>query len=153
MASGGGVLIKTIHLLRNVGQFDSVNAAQFDLLNLVVIYAENGRGKTMLAAILRSARTGDPIQIFERHRLGASHPPHIMLRDQAGVFGFQDAAWPRTLPQIAVFDDQFVSENVCSGMELQPGHRQNLPCGSSPEQRRLGTRGAKTIAVQPSSIE
>jgi hypothetical protein len=151
MASGGGVLITTIQLLRNLGKFDSVNAAQFDLLNLVLIYAEKGRGKTMLAVILRSARTGDPVHIFERHRLGASRPPHIMLRDPAGVFGSQAGAWPRTLPQIALFDDQFISEDVCSGMELQPGHRQNLPCGSSPEQRRLGTRGAKTIAVQPSS--
>jgi wobble nucleotide-excising tRNase len=43
-----------ISLLRNVGQFDSVNAgAQIPLSRFSLIYAENGRGKTTLAAILR----------------------------------------------------------------------------------------------------
>jgi wobble nucleotide-excising tRNase len=119
-------LIDKIQLLRNVGQFDSVNAAQFELSKLTLIYAENGRGKTTLAAVLRSARTGDPSIILERHRLGAMHPPHILLRDRSGMIAFQDGAWSRTLPAIVVFDDQFVSENVCSGMELETEHRQNL---------------------------
>lgn len=119
-------MIEKIQLLRNVGQFDSVNAAQFDLLKLTLIYAENGRGKTTLAAVLRSARTGDPSTILERHRLGALHPPHILLRDRTGMIAFQDGTWSRTLPDIVVFDDQFVSENVCSGMELETEHRQNL---------------------------
>jgi hypothetical protein len=34
--------------------------------------AENGRGKTTLAAILRSLGSGDPLPISERHRLAAS---------------------------------------------------------------------------------
>ena len=42
------------------------------------------------------------------------------------MIAFQDGAWSRTLADIVVFDDQFVSENVCSGMELDTGHRQNL---------------------------
>jgi wobble nucleotide-excising tRNase len=38
-------------LLRNIGQFNSVNAgAQIPLSKLTLIYAENGRGKTTLAA-------------------------------------------------------------------------------------------------------
>jgi wobble nucleotide-excising tRNase len=119
-------LIDKIQLLRNVGQFDSVNAAQFELSRVTLIYAENGRGKTTLAAVFRSARTGDPSTILERYRLGALHPPHIVLRDRTGMIAFQDGAWSRTLADIVVFDDQFVSENVCSGMELDTGHRQNL---------------------------
>ncbi len=119
-------MIEKIQLLRNVGQFNSVNAAQFDLLKLVLVYAENGRGKTTLAAVLRSAGTGDPSPILERHRLGAQHPPHIVFRDGNGVITFKDGAWSRQVPNIVVFDDQFVSENVCSGRELQTEHRQNL---------------------------
>jgi wobble nucleotide-excising tRNase len=95
-------------------------------LKLTLIYAENGRGKTTLVAVLRSARTGDPSTILERHRLGAMHPPHVVLRDRTGIISFQDGAWSRTLPEIVGFDDQFVSENICSGMELETGHRQNL---------------------------
>jgi wobble nucleotide-excising tRNase len=60
-------MLDRIQLLRNVGQFNSVNAgAQLPLSKLSLIYAENGRGKTTLAAILRSLNTGDPIPSYAR---------------------------------------------------------------------------------------
>jgi wobble nucleotide-excising tRNase len=50
--------LERIQLLRNVGQFDSVDAgARLPLSKLTLFYAENGRGKTTLAAILRSLST------------------------------------------------------------------------------------------------
>ena len=49
------------------------------LSRLVLGYAENGRGKTTLAAVLRSLGSGDPVPIIERHRLAAANPPHIVL--------------------------------------------------------------------------
>lgn len=53
-------MINNLQLLRNVGRFDSVNAAaNTPLSRLTLIYAENGRGKTALAAILRSLATAD----------------------------------------------------------------------------------------------
>jgi hypothetical protein len=49
----GRVLIRTVQLLRNIGTFDSVNAgAQLVLNKVALMYAENGRGKTTLAAAL-----------------------------------------------------------------------------------------------------
>jgi hypothetical protein len=48
-------LIERIQLVRNIGQFDSVSAgAQIPFTKLTLLYAENSRGKTTLAAILRS---------------------------------------------------------------------------------------------------
>jgi wobble nucleotide-excising tRNase len=119
-------LIERIQLLRNVGQFDSVNAGQLALSKLTMIYAENGRGKTTLASILRSAGNGDASIIAERRRLTAQHPPHIVLTDGVGAVTFQNGVWSRTIPDIVVFDDMFVAENVCSGVELETEHRQNL---------------------------
>ena len=119
-------MLDKIQLIRNVGQFDSVNSAQFDLKKLTFFYAENGRGKTTLAAILRSAGNGNAGVIEERRRLTAQHPPHIVLRDQAGVITYQSGVWSRNIPCIVVFDDRFVSENVCSGMEIETEHRQKL---------------------------
>lgn len=117
-----------IQLLRNVGQFDSVNeGAQLPLTRLALIYAENGRGKTTLASILRSASTGNAQLVTERHRLGAQHPPHIVLSPRAGPpLVFQNGAWSITLASIAVFDDHFVAQNVCAGVEIGTSHRQNL---------------------------
>ena len=48
-------MISRLQLLRNIGSFDSVaEGANIPLARLTLIYAENGRGKTTLAAILRS---------------------------------------------------------------------------------------------------
>lgn len=119
--------IERFQLLRNVGQFDSVNAgAQLALTPLTLIYAENGRGKTTLAAILRSLSTGDAGLIQDRHRLGAAHPPHVVLSVGGAQVVYQNGGWGQPLPRIAVFDDAFVAENVCSGIEIDTKHRQNL---------------------------
>jgi wobble nucleotide-excising tRNase len=39
---------------------------------------------------------------------------------------FQNNAWNRTLPNLVVFDDVFVDQNVSSGLAIEAGHRQNL---------------------------
>ena len=119
--------VERFQLLRNVGQFDSVNAgAQIALTPLTLIYAENGRGKTTLTAILRSLSTGDSALIEDRHRLGAAQRPHVVLAVSGQQVVYQNGAWAAPLPRVAVFDDAFVSANVCSGIEIESSHRQNL---------------------------
>lgn len=123
----GAMTVERIQLLRNVGQFDSVNAgAQIALTPLTLIYAENGRGKTTFAAILRSLSTGDPALIEDRHRLGAANRPHVVLSVGGAQIVYQNGAWGQPLPRVAVFDDAFVAANVCSGIEIETSHRQNL---------------------------
>ncbi len=122
-------MITRFRLLRNIGQFDSVSSgASLPLSRLTVIYAENGRGKTTLSAIFRSLATGDPIPIAERHRLAAANAPHAIIECDGGLqpATFQNNAWTRTLPELAVFDDVFVDANVYSGLVVATGHRQNL---------------------------
>lgn len=122
-------MINSIQLLRNIGLFDSVAAAaNIALARLTLVYAENGRGKTTLAAILRSLATGNPMPITERRRLAAQHPPHVVLNCDGGppAAMFLNNGWNRTLPNLAVFDDVFVDQNVYSGLAVEPGHRQNL---------------------------
>jgi len=131
-------MIRRIRLLRNIGQFDSVDAAApITLGRLVLMYAENGRGKTTLAAVLRSLASGDPLPITERRRLAAAHPPHVVLDCEGGPPDamFQDGAWNRTLPHLALFDDEFVDANIHSGLAVEARHRQNL------HELVLGARG------------
>jgi ABC-type sulfate/molybdate transport systems ATPase subunit len=106
----------------------SVSAgAQIPFTKLTVLYAENGRGKTTLAAILRSLSSGEPGPISERHRLAAPHSPHVVLQIHGRVpFVFRNGAWSANLPHLAVFDDAFVAQNVCSGIDIDAQHRQNL---------------------------
>ena len=122
-------MIKRIKLLGNIGQFDSVDAGQhIQLEQLTLVYADNGRGKTTLASVLRSLADGDPIPIVERKRLSSSDSPHVVLEASDGfqTLVFQDGAWNSTLPSLHVFDDTFVDLNVHSGLNVSPQHRQNF---------------------------
>ena len=120
-------MINRIRLIRNIGQFDNVTPpTQTAFTPFSLVYGENARGKTTLAAIFRSLATGEDKFVTERHRIGAQHLPHIVLDHTAGQSVFQNQAWTETLPEIEIFDDAFVSANVCSGIEIQTAHRQNL---------------------------
>jgi wobble nucleotide-excising tRNase len=122
-------MISRIRLLRNIGQFDSVSTgATIPLARVTLVYSENGRGKTTLAAVLRSLATGDPVPIAERRRLAAQDPPNVILECSGGPppVIFENNVWNRTLPGVAVFDDVFVDQNVHSGLSVQAHHRQNL---------------------------
>jgi wobble nucleotide-excising tRNase len=122
-------VINRINLIRNIGKFDSsAPAAQLTLAQLALGYAENGRGKTTLTAILRSLAKGDPIPIVERRRLAALNPPHVIIECDGGPPPaiFHNGGWNRSLPNMEIFDDIFVAENVCSGLEVNPDHRQHL---------------------------
>src|SRR6266478_8844368 len=58
-------MINKLNLIRSVGQFDSVTTG-INLGRLTLVYAENARGKTTLAAVMRSLSTGQAVPINER---------------------------------------------------------------------------------------
>lgn len=120
-------MLDRIQLLRNIGQFDNVSPPQQTVFTpFSLIYGENGRGKTTIAAILRSLANDDPALVEERQRLGSPNPPHIVIGHSGGQSVFQNGVWAQPLSNIAIFDDAFVSANVCSGIEVQSAHRQGL---------------------------
>jgi wobble nucleotide-excising tRNase len=121
-------MITNFRLLRNIGQFDNVAAGAHQLERLTLIYAENGRGKTTLSALMRSLATNRPDPILERHRLAAPHQPEIIIDCTGGppFAMFRNGAWNRHLPSLVIFDDTFVDENIFSGLSVDAGHRQNL---------------------------
>lgn len=121
-------MVSAIQLLRNIGQFDHIApGGQLPFARMTFVYAENGRGKTTVAAILRSLGSGEPQLITDRHRLGSTDAPHIVVDILGGgQHVFQNGVWSAPLANMAVFDDAFVSGNVCSGIEIEAGHRQNL---------------------------
>ncbi len=120
-------MINKINLLKSVGPFDNVSPhPNTTFKKLTLIYGENGKGKTTLANIFRSLASGDHLLIEERRRLGAVEPPHIIIEEENGTLIYQDGQWQPHLLNIAVFDDNFVVQNICSGMEVSSDHRKNL---------------------------
>ena len=121
-------MIIGFRLLRNIGQFDNVTATAHAFQRLTLLYAENGRGKTTISALLRSLGQNQPNLILELHRLAAAHPPEAIIDCTGGPppAMFQNGAWNRHEPSLAIFDDAFVDENVCSGLSVDAEHRQHL---------------------------
>lgn len=121
-------MISKFNFIDNTGLFVRMSgAANVDLKRLNLIYAENGRGKTTLSAILRSLMTGEPIHINERRSIGSQSDPHVVLTCEGNQpVQFQNGSWNRSLPEIVIYDDVFVASNVCSGLMVDPNHRQNL---------------------------
>ncbi|MDP3114561.1 MAG: AAA family ATPase [Candidatus Cloacimonadaceae bacterium] len=121
-------MISKINFIDNTGLFLKMNgAANIPLKRLSLVYAENGRGKTTLSAILRSLMTGDPIHINERRSIGSQSDPHVVLTFEGNqTVQFQNGSWSRSIPEIVIYDDVFVTNNVCSGLMVDPSHRQNL---------------------------
>jgi len=121
------VALVSFSVIRRVGRFDNVTSgSSLGIEKLGLIYAENARGKTTIAAILRSLSTGDPHYILERTRLGQSGAPEVVIATDSGNAIFQSGSWNAPRPEVTVFDDVFVSENVHSGLEVDPAHRQRL---------------------------
>lgn len=122
-------MVRRIRLIRKIGNFDSVDTGtQICLGQLVLVYGENGRGKTTLAAVFRSLASGEATPILERQRLSTDEECHVVLDcdGEPPTAVFQDGQWNRKLHELAVFDDAFVDQNVHSGLSVESKHRKNL---------------------------
>lgn len=120
-------MLEKIVKIENVGRFRSCNPkGDAALRRLSLIYAENGRGKTTLCAILRSLQTGQSALLSERKTLNAAQPPIVHLRIGDGSFHFVNGEWNTAFPDLVIFDSAFVNENVYSGEYVEHEHRKNL---------------------------
>ena len=120
-------MLQRIISIKNVGRFKSCAAlGDVTFRRFTLIFAENGRGKTTLCAILRSLFTNTPAFIIGRRTLGSMEPPEVQLLTANGNLTFRNGAWSAAFPDIAVFDGTYVSENVFSGDVVQTDHRRNL---------------------------
>lgn len=120
------MLEKIVHI-KNIGRFRNYTAAgDVSLRKLTLIYAENGRGKTTLCAILRSLQSGQSEFIAERKTLATTDPPSVHIRLNGADKQFANDAWTISHPDIAIFDPVFVNDNVYSGDYVEHEHKKNL---------------------------
>jgi wobble nucleotide-excising tRNase len=121
-------MLKKFVTIKNVGRFLKYGAAgDVELKRYSLIFAENGRGKTTLCAILRSLQSGVAAHVLGRRTLGSPDAPEVrILQEAGGVLNFSNGAWSATVPEIAIFDATFVSENVFSGDTVDVAHKRSL---------------------------
>ncbi len=97
---------------------------------VTLFYAENGRGKTTVANILRAVTHGEgKDEVLQKARtIDADESPCIELLWNDGKtdknLTLHHGHWTGTPPDILIFDATFVDDNVYSGQEVRPEHRQ-----------------------------
>jgi len=121
-------MLKKLLTISNVGRFCSYSAAgSVEFAKLTVIFGENGRGKSTLTSILRSLQSNDGNHISERASLPATAAkPAVQVRHQTGNYDFKAGVWSAAMPDIEIFDAQFINDNVYSGLTVDHEHKRNL---------------------------
>lgn len=119
-------MIERIIRIRNLGRFANYQAhGDVTMRKLTLIYGENGRGKTTLCALFRSLMTGHTPPLQGRQTLGQANQPAAEVLANGQNRRLQNGAWSATLPDIAIFDSEFVHQNIYSGDHIAHEHRRN----------------------------
>jgi wobble nucleotide-excising tRNase len=120
-------MIQFIEKIDRVGVLNGFDGSEHPLTRLSLIYAGNGRGKSTLSAVLAAAGSGDADSLSERQSLGTSAPAHVRLQPYgASKLVLNNGLWTGGPLRTRVFDTQFVDQNVHTGGEVSPSHRQGL---------------------------
>ena len=120
------MFLKKITTIKNVGRFKAARISGGEYDRFTLIYGRNGRGKTTLCAILRSLQRNDPKLIQRRKTFLATSEPEVGLLLDSGFARFSDGAWTEVQPNIHIFDQQFVTDNVHGGDQIDVEHRRNF---------------------------
>jgi wobble nucleotide-excising tRNase len=121
-------MIRKILKLQNVGLLqDATQNGEVTLSQVTAIYADNGRGKTTLASVFRACQLGDAGRLNARKTIDAANGPEVkFLLPTGSHVEFTSNAWTAAIPDIVVFDSEFVEQNVFSGFEVRADQRQSL---------------------------
>lgn len=121
-------MIRSILKLQNVGLLqDATQNGAVTISRVCGIYADNGRGKSTFAAVLRACGLMDSGRINARRTIDSANAPEIKFLLPSGAHvEFINNVWTGASPRVVVFDSEFVDENVYSGFEIRPEQRQSL---------------------------
>ncbi|AUM07663.1 AAA family ATPase [Escherichia coli] len=120
-------MLERINQITSVGLFRDIHPSAMSFKKMTFIYADNGRGKSTLASILRSYTELDSDIVQRRKTIGETLPQNISLLFSKGNRAkFDNGIWNGKYPDVHVFDLDFVDRNVYSGGEINASHRKRL---------------------------
>lgn len=123
-------MLKKILSIKGIGLFGNAPASP-PLSKATLIYAENARGKSTLAEILRACKENQSATLAGRQTLDAAIPQEVglLIEDANGSarqVNLQGGTWSQAITDIQVFDTDFITKNVYSGNEITVNQRANL---------------------------
>jgi len=120
-------VLERVEEIQGIGLLHNVNGKRLGLHKATLIYSDNGRGKSTLASIMRSASTGDGQLISDRRTIDGTLASKVVCQFASGhKVTYTNGAWSEHRPEILVFDVDFIEKNVHSGGAVSAGHRKNL---------------------------
>lgn len=120
------MLIKRFSSIKNIGRFVDCKQKGSALNHYNLFFAENGRGKTTLCAVLRSLKTGKSEHITERTTVPITSGPEVSIQLDTGTASYNEQEWSMAVPDIEIFDATFVAQNIHVGEYVNHDHRKNL---------------------------
>ena len=121
------IVLERIEWIRGIGLLHDVDGKALKLSKTQLIYADNGRGKSTLASVLRSVANGDASTLLDRKTIDGAIAPDVSLAFGSGhKVIFTKGKWSELRPELLVFDAEFIEKNVHSGGIVSPGQRKNL---------------------------
>ena len=120
-------MLHRIELIQGIGLLHDANGKPHKCEKATLVYADNGRGKSTMASVLRSAAKGDPAVMNDFKTIDGTLPPKAILQfDNGYKVIFENGNWSEQRKEIHVFDADFVEHNVHSGGVVNTGHRKSL---------------------------
>jgi wobble nucleotide-excising tRNase len=125
-------MIRKIIKIKGVGKFENYvpkasTTFSGDFKKIVLLYGINGSGKSTFATIVRSLK-GDNSLILKRRTFHLTSSPEIelMIDGIPKPFHFFNEKWALNYPEIEVFDNHFINENVFTGFTVEIDHKRKL---------------------------
>jgi wobble nucleotide-excising tRNase len=120
-------VIDKIIKLEGVGMLhESVPGDPLTLTKRVAIYADNGRGKSTFASLLRSLQDNDCAEVKARRSLRDVDGQRVELQIGEATYTYAEGAWDQTYDGLHVFDDYFVEANVSAGSIIWAAQLEHL---------------------------
>lgn len=119
-------MIDRIIQIQNLGRFTNYQAhGDVAMRKLTLIYGENGHGKTTLCVLLCSLMTSYTPPLQARQTLGQANQPAAKILSNGQIHKLQNGTWTVPLPEVSIFDSDFVHQNIYSGDHIEVDHRRN----------------------------
>lgn len=123
-------MLEKVIRIDNVGVLKKGIQKPVDLKKLVLIYADNARGKSTLSSLLLACSGADASDVISRKTVGVATAQNVILRFNAlnGAFNseFDGVAWKGDGPNLHVFNQAFVERNVFASTGVLPEQREAL---------------------------
>lgn len=123
-------MLEKIISIDNIGVIKSGVPRPLALEKVTLVYADNARGKSTLAALLNACASANAPELVRRKTVGVQKDQKILLRFKApaGDFNaqFDGKVWAGQQPNLHVFNQDFVERNVYASAGVTPEQRASL---------------------------